>query len=185
MRMKSDRIADYLKFIGDYFANFIAVSQLDQMGFFDAPASTTHHGAYEGGLFDHSLAVAKALVKLTEDLGLVWERKESPKIIGLFHDLCKCDMYVEKTDVFGASFEPKKFEHNKSLTLDGHSEKSLIATMKYIRLTDEEIHCIRWHMGAYEKDIEKWGYYNRSIAKYPNVLFTHTADMIASHIEGV
>lgn len=71
MRMKSDRIADYLKFIGDYFANFIAVSQLDKMGFFDAPASTTHHGAYEGGLFDHSLAVAKALVKLTEDLGLV------------------------------------------------------------------------------------------------------------------
>lgn len=32
MRMKSDRIADYLKFIGDYFANFIAVSQLDEMG---------------------------------------------------------------------------------------------------------------------------------------------------------
>ena len=185
MRTNSDRIADYLKFIGDYFADFIAVSQLDEMGFFDAPASTTHHGAYEGGLFDHSLAVAKALIKLTEDLGLVWERKESPKIIGLFHDLCKCDAYVEKTDDFGKSFEPKKFEYNKFLTIDGHGEKSCILTLQYVPLTDEEIYCIRWHMGAYEKDPDKLNCYGRSIKKYPNVLFTHTADMIASHIEEV
>ena len=185
MKTKEDRIREYEEFTHPTEFRFIHTDLLNEMGFFDAPASAGHHGNYEGGLFDHSMAVAKTLVKLTEDLGLVWERAESPKIIGLFHDLCKCDAYVEKKDVFGASFEPKKFEYNKHLTLDGHGEKSLINTMKYIWVTDEEIHCIRWHMGAYEKDTEKWQYYNRSIEKYPNVLFTHTADMIASHIEGV
>lgn len=40
-------------------------------------------------------------------------------------------------------------------------------------------------MGAYEKDMKMWDYYGRAIEKYPNVLFTHTADMIASKILGV
>ena len=39
-------------------------------GFFKAPASTKYHGNYEGGLFDHSCAVMKALVDLTEKNGL-------------------------------------------------------------------------------------------------------------------
>ena len=55
----------------------------------------------------------------------------------------------------------------------------------HLRLTDEEIACIRWHMGAYERDTKMWEYYGRAIEKYPNVLFTHTADMIASKIIGI
>ena len=39
-------------------------------GFFKAPASIHHHGAYPGALFDHSLAVMKALLNLTEKLEL-------------------------------------------------------------------------------------------------------------------
>ena len=57
--------------------------------------------------------------------------------------------------------------------------------MKMARLTDEEIACIRWHMGAYEIDTKMWQYYDSAIRKYPNVLYTHTADMIASKIDGV
>ena len=38
-------------------------------------------------------------------------------------------------------------------------------------------------MGAYEKDM--WNEYDKAIIKYPNVLYTHTADMIASKIVGV
>ena len=52
-------------------------------------------------------------------------------------------------------------------------------------MTDEEIACIRWHMGAYEKDTRLWNYYGNAIAEYPNVLYTHTADMIASKIVGI
>lgn len=40
-------------------------------------------------------------------------------------------------------------------------------------------------MGAYERDTKMWEYYGRAIEKYPNVLFTHTADMIASKIIGI
>ena len=61
--------------------------------FFTAPASTKYHGNYEGGLFDHSFAVAKFLVQLTEDNHLTWKNPRSPYIVGMFHDLCKIDQY--------------------------------------------------------------------------------------------
>ena len=44
------------------------------MGFFDSPASTKYHGAYKGGLFDHSLCVAQSLVDLTNKLNLKWNQ---------------------------------------------------------------------------------------------------------------
>jgi hypothetical protein len=46
---------------------------------------------------------------------------------------------------------------------------------------EEELLCIRWHMGAFD-DKENWNSYGRSVTEYPNVLFTHTADMIAARI---
>lgn len=175
---KEDRIQKYKDFIGDRLSGRIEVGDLDFLGFFDAPASTKYHGAYEGGLFDHSLEVANSLIDLTENLGLTWERPESPYIVGLFHDLCKCDAY--KFDI-----ESGKYVYNDEGFLPGHGEKSVIMLMKYTLLTDEEIACIRWHMGAYEKDPKMWDYYGRAIEAYPNVLYTHTADMIASKIKGV
>ena len=56
---------------------------LDENGFFTAPASTKYHGAYEGGLFDHSLAVTNTLVDLTVKNQLKWGRPESPYLIGI------------------------------------------------------------------------------------------------------
>ena len=156
-----------------------AIENLDKAGFFTAPASTKYHGAYEGGLFDHSKLVTEQLVSLTEKLGLKWELKRSPYIIGMFHDLCKCDQYKRTLD----DFVPYSF--NKNTILNGHGEKSVIMVqhLLYLRLTQEEIACIRWHMGAFDEK-ENWGYYNYAISQYPNVLYTHTADMIASAILG-
>lgn len=151
---------------------------LDDIGFFTAPASTKYHGSYEGGLFDHSLQTAKELVDLTQKLGLEWERPESPYIVGLFHDLCKCDNYVW-------DIETDSYKYNSDIIIPGHGEKSVIMLQRYIDLTDEEIACIRWHMGAYEKDTKMWEYYGKAIEQYPNVLYTHTADMIASKIRGI
>lgn len=51
---------------------------------------------------------------------------------------------------------------------------------QFMTLTEEEIMCIRYHMGAYEKD--DWVQFDLAIKKYPNVLFTHTADMYASKL---
>ena len=69
------------------------IDRLDKMGFFTAPASIHHHSAYEGGLFDHSYQVTLNLLNLTRWLHLTWKRPESPYIVGMFHDLCKCDNY--------------------------------------------------------------------------------------------
>jgi len=176
---KDERYSIYWKMMGDLFkAGHLSemLQKLDKFGFFTAPASTKYHGNYEGGLFDHSVAVTNALVKLTEDNRLTWERKQSPYVIGLYHDLCKCDQYKQKQD--------GGYEYSQEMTLNGHGEKSVILAQQLLMLTDEEIHCIRWHMGAFD-DKDNWNYYNRSVKKYPNVLYTHQADMIASQIEGV
>ena len=46
------------------------VEILEPMGYFEIPASMTYHGAWPGGLFEHSWAVTKQLVCLTDKLGL-------------------------------------------------------------------------------------------------------------------
>lgn len=174
---KAERIRRYNEFM-DMCAAAIPAHILDSMGFFTAPASTKYHGAYAGGLFDHSLKVAEVLVDLTEKLGLKWDTPQSPLVVGMYHDLCKGDDYTR-------DFESEKWIRRPELIIPGHGDKSVIMAQQYIELTWEEIACIRWHMGAYETDPKMWTYYGNAIERYPNVLFTHTADMIASKINGV
>jgi len=61
------------------------IRDLEANGFFTAPASTKYHGAFEGGLFEHSRNVTQVLITLTHDNGLAWQRPESPHIIGAWH----------------------------------------------------------------------------------------------------
>jgi hypothetical protein len=153
------------------------VNAFEDWGFFRIPASVSHHGNYEGGLFEHSLAVTKALLELTERLGLKWQRSASPVIVGMFHDLCKCYNYEYNT-------ESGQWQYKKNPTMTGHGELSVIIGQQIIPLTDEEILCIRWHMGAYD-DKDNWNKLGRAIEICPNVLYTHTADMIASRVKGI
>ncbi len=153
-------------------------STLERMGFFDAPASISHHGNVEGGLFDHSLCVTTCLMELTNRLGLQWKRKRSPYIVGMLHDLCKCDNYVKCP----AGVDPEHWEYNNAQIVTGHGEKSVIMVQQLgIVLTDEELACIRWHMGAFD-DKQNWNNYGHACTLFPNVLFTHTADMMAARI---
>lgn len=184
----------------DFFCHFRdrgLLQYLEAAGFYEAPASKGHHGAYKGALFDHSLQVVYELINLTDKLELKWERKESPAIVGMLHDLCKIDAYIlvndeeiVETQTLGGekNKEPivtgQHYEWNRQQLLDGHGEKSCILALRYIDLTDEELMCIRYHMGAFEGE-KKWEKYSAAVAKYPNVLYTHTADMIASQIKGV
>lgn len=184
----------------DFFCHFRdrgLLQYLEAAGFYEAPASKGHHGAYKGALFDHSLQVAYELINLTDKLGLKWERKESPAIVGMLHDLCKIDAYIlvndeeiVETQTLGGEKNKvpivtgQHYEWNRQQLLDGHGEKSCILALRYIDLTDEELMCIRYHMGAFEGE-KKWEKYSAAVAKYPNVLYTHTADMIASQIKGV
>lgn len=167
-------------------------------GFFDAPASTKYHGNYPGGLLAHSYSVAKFLVQLTEDNHLTWKNPRSPYIVGMFHDLCKIDQYIPQYEMREELEQsplndpkPMKFvktlcgyEYNPDTLLKGHGDKSVMLLSQFYTLTDEEIMCIRYHMGAFT-DKSEWNDYTRAVRNYPNVLWTHQADMLASHVAGV
>ncbi len=166
--------------------NAVLTDYLASQGFFSAPASTKYHGAYPGGLYDHSKGVYLHLENLTSSLGSKWKRPESPFIVGMFHDLCKCDQYKKVVDnpgktMFGEK-EPKgeviHYEFVDNLLLKGHGSKSVMILSTLMQLTEEEMLCIRYHMGAYDKD--DWTGFDMAIRKYPNVLYTHTADMLES-----
>lgn len=173
-------------------ANNKFMTYLENGGFFTAPASAKYHGAYEGGLYDHSKQVFLRLQELTERNDLSWQRDESPFIIGMFHDLCKCDQYKKVYDKeldckangeVVEIIEKFHYEYNPNTLLKGHAVKSLIILSQFINLTEEEMLCIRYHMGPYEK--EEWAEYDTAIRKYQNVLWTHHADMLASKIDNI
>ena len=153
-------------------------------GFFSAPASTKYHGAYEGGLFDHSFAVMNFLVELSAKNGLKWQRAESPFIVGMFHDLCKIDQYrIDNSEPYTVG-EATRYEYRTDTDFKGHGDKSILLLCQYMKLTEEEVMCIRYHMGAFvEKD--EWRDYTGAVHRYANVLWTHHADMLASHVCGI
>lgn len=146
---------------------------IEGRGFEVLPASLSHHLNTAGGLLIHSVNVTEALLNLTEGMNLDWGMDRSPYVIGLCHDLCKLEFYKQ---------EEGKFVHNDSpeYNLGGHGMLSLVLAQKFLHLTDEEMNCIRFHMGAYEQ--KDWSMFDAAIKKYPNVLYTHTADMIASKV---
>lgn len=157
--------------------------------FFMAPASSKYHGAYEGGLFDHSLAVAEHLVRLTKQCNLHWQAERSPYIIGMFHDLCKTDQYRHPSrrgerNYAEMPFDLDKWEYVPDTLLKGHGDKSVMLLSQLYILTEEEIACIRYHMGAFTPQ-EEWNSFTNAIHVWPNVLWTHQADMLASHVDGV
>lgn len=155
-----------------------AIKWLISNKFFEQSCSTKYHLSYKGGLFDHSLHVVSNLVELTTNMNLEWERPESPIIVGMFHDLCKIDAY---------KYDPimKKFVWNTDQTDKGHGDKSIRYIEEHLfKLTEEEKACIRWHMGSFDEKYN-WSGYTDSIKKYRNVLFTHTADMMATYIDEV
>ena len=145
---------------------------LEDMSYFDAPASTKFHLSYEGGLFEHSVNVAIILNNITKDCSLSWQRDCSPYIIGLFHDICKCDLYLKQPN--------GTYSYNVDAD-QRHGLKSVELLKKLIYITDEEAACIEHHMGAFT-DKDKWKGYTDAIHKFENVLWTHTADMFASQV---
>lgn len=139
--------------------------------FFEAPASTRFHGAYPGGLVEHSLNVYYAL------LGQSTIREyggESVAIVALLHDVCKANYYAGEYPDYTV----------KDQMPMGHGEKSVYLVMKHMELTDDEALAIRWHMGAYD-DAFRGGSraLNAAMERTPLVLELHYADMIATQRE--
>ncbi len=187
---ESARIREFTEIAGDMIPNNLITALIDR-GFFTAPAGMKHHGNFEGGLYWHSKNVADLLGDYTKRLDLEWQNGRSPFVIGFLHDVCKMDYYKktytrEMTDysiIEGSGTDLKfyNYEWNDEQFIPGHADKSLIFIGQYMNLTDEEVACIRWHMGAFD-DRNNWKYYNEAVSRWPNILYTHTADMMAAKV---
>lgn len=179
-------VNDREKYFKDVFTPILGelvVGTLIDKGFLTQPASTKYHGAYEGGLFDHSLNVAATLATITRDLGLSWvDGEASPWRVGILHDICKIDEYQVTKAVDDNGVAVDMYKRSDAAIIKGHGTKSVIYSQAWgARLNEEERACIVYHMGAFTSK-EEWQSYNQAVHRYPNVLWTHTADMVASQI---
>lgn len=181
------RMKDFREVAGHIFSENMIQGMADQ-GFFRCPASLNpkYHGNYIGGLYYHSMAVFHTLQYLTNSLGLIWQRPESPLLIGVFHDWVKLQNYIQ----IGVDND-QTYTWDSYGLFSGHGEVSIILAQQFLqshirapRLTMEELACIRYHMGAFTNK-EDWPYYTNAIKTYPNVLWVHTADVAASQISEI
>ena len=138
---------------------------LESTDFYTAPASTKYHGAYAGGLLEHSLNVFRRLVKRCPAADM-----DTLTIAALLHDVCKIHLY-EKTE--------DGYRHNEQFPI-GHGEKSVILILRHMPLTDEEITAISWHMGAFDSRAGAGRSLSSAWEKCPLALHLHLADMEAT-----
>ncbi len=162
----------------------------DNSDFFTAPASTRYHGAYPGGLLEHSLNVYDCLCdylarpRVKEVYGLDYS-EESIAIAALLHDLCKVNFYVESTRNVkenGVWVQKPYYTIDDKLPY-GHGEKSVYIITAYMRLTRDEAFAIRYHMGF--SGTEDNNNVGAAFAKFPLAVALATADMEAAYfVEG-
>ena len=157
------------------------VEYLNGTDFFNAPASTKYHNSVEGGLCDHSLNVYHNLVEITKDKGF---DPETLIICALLHDICKTYFYIvemrNKKNDDGVWVKEPYYTVKDEMPL-GHGEKSCFILSKFIKLTNEELYAIRWHMGGYEPK-ENYSYLGDAFNKYPLAVYLHVADLISTYI---
>lgn len=158
---------------------------LETTDFFEAPAGAKHHGAYPGGLVDHSLDVYDQLLL---EPGAMKYRGDTLAVCALLHDVCKVGVYHledrrRKNPDTGRWETYQGYAFRDPLPL-GHGEKSVFLIQRHMDLTDEEALAIRWHMGAYD---EAYRGGSRALGEAQErcalVLALHQADMRASQEE--
>lgn len=145
---------------------------IETTDFYYAPASTRFHGNHEGGLLEHSLNVYDALKDLVKQFPEIAVSEETIAISALFHDLCKANQWHK---------EP--FYKAEDQFPVGHGEKSVIILLRHMKLTDEEIYAIRWHMSGFDSAV-KGGDFGCSKAYdvCPFAVLLHLADMEATYL---
>lgn len=151
--------------------------------FFEAPASTRYHGAYDGGLVEHSLNVYDCLKAYLERQRVIEKYKlsytdETIAITALLHDICKINIYKKGTrnvkDSNGVWQSVLNYEFEDKLPY-GHGEKSVYIITGFMKLSREEAFAIRYHMGfSGEENKRNIG---EALEAYPLALAVNIADM--------
>ncbi len=172
------------------------IEDLEEWGFFSAPASCNNHYSYEGGLADHSLNVYKVAAKLKESLKVLKPEVESKIpddsviIACLLHDVCKTDIYRKavrkRKNEIGVWESVQVYEIDYSNLPVGHGEKSVILLLRSgLDLTNDEILAIRWHMAAWDlafQSSEMKSSLNTARNQCPLATLVQAADSVAANI---
>lgn len=159
---------------------------LEKSDYYEAPASTKYHGAYKGGLIEHSYNVYEIL-KGKIEYHKMNVSEDTLILVTLLHDLCKVNFY--KTDFRNVKNAKGEWEKVPYYTIEdtipyGHGEKSVMMLTEYIKLTNEEKYAIRWHMGFSEPK-EQYLPLGQAFKKYPLALLLHEADMETTYFNNV
>jgi hypothetical protein len=163
----------------------------DASDFFTAPASTRYHGAYEGGLVEHSLNVYDCLTdflsrrRVRELYGISYSN-ESIAIAALLHDLCKVNFY--RVSYRNVKDDTGRWQSQPYFTIEdtlpyGHGEKSVYIISGYMKLTRDEAFAIRYHMGF--SGTEDSSTVGQALEMFPLAFALSVADMEAAYfVEG-
>ena len=172
------------------------ISNLDDLGFFEAPASTVFHLNTPGGLLQHSLNVYDEAVVLAKGQAefrpeMAEKLKDDSLIIAaLLHDVCKAEIYKEalkwRKDAGNKWESYTSYEAVYSEFPMGHGEKSVILLpCNGLSLYDDEMLAIRWHMTAWDlafQNPEARNNINTARNKYPLCSLVNLADGIAANL---
>lgn len=172
------------------------ITDLEELGFFTAPASAGHHLNIEGGLVLHSINTCKAALAIWEGLkplepSLATEvKRDSIIIASLLHDVCKSDIYKrsvkKRKNALGQWEDCEGYKVSYKDFPMGHGEKSVILLLcSGLDLSDDEMLAIRWHMGAWGINMNSYEderCYDTARALYPLVSIIQTADGLAAAI---
>lgn len=172
------------------------IKDLEELGFFEAPASAGHHLNVAGGLVEHSLNTCKAALAVYEGMQKIEPylerevKRESIVIASLLHDVCKSDIYKRSVKRRKTNLGIWEDSEGYKLTYKnfpmGHGEKSLVMLLcSGLELYDDEMLAIRWHMGAWGINMnsyEEQRNYDAARTLYPLVSIIQTADGLAASI---
>ena len=172
------------------------IDGLEELGFFEAPASTKFHLNEAGGLAEHSLNVCKVALMLRKQMIEMKPEiehhlpEDSVIIASLLHDVCKADIYKKavkkRKNLYGVWEDYDGYEVDYSSFPLGHGEKSVIVVLRMgFDLTDEEIMAMRWHMSAWDLSFQSpdiKGNYNTAKEICPLCSLVQSADNLAANM---
>jgi len=146
--------------------------------FFTAPASTKYHGAYAGGLCQHSIDVYQYAKKLAF-LMPTPPSEESLAISTLFHDLCKVNLYKQdkrNQKIDGEWKEVPYYVIEEKFHFGGHGSKSVFLVQQFMKLTTEEAAAINCHMGFSDGSPSVVRDVSNAYQQFPLAFIVHVAD---------
>lgn len=152
--------------------------------FFSAPASSTYHEAFVGGLLIHSLRMYNAMLDLHQIPEFANVPIAEATIGALVHDWCKIGMYEPylknvKNEQTGQWEKVSAYRKNpKGITL-GHGATSMYLACRCFTLSPELAAAIRWHMGEYNIAPNEMDELHKANAVYPMCYLLQFADRLS------